>query len=327
MFKKGLHVLMLCITFVESRTIKTKILTNENGTKEMVVDNGGDVPRGEIDFLIRDLNHMNISVTVRPPDEEREQLKESILMKHWNTLTEFAPTTTTEPPPDRAKKNGRRIWSNETDDDDDEEEEEEEATEAPEEKDEDVGLEESNGFVGGIQFVFQCAKEHSLQNGLLRCIATRIRSLIYPLWRKFDDGVDYYLNAFETCPTNGTDVAANTERAFYHRQRRFLYHVVLPLLVVVLIKYLIALPFLLFGVFAAKSLLLGLFSAGTASLHSLAKKYEYLYPRFPMKRYRQVQGVDGLPAATTGPNAYWPQMPWSVPEDGRGLGAYESYNM
>lgn len=351
MFRKGLHVLMLCITFVESRTIKTKILTNENGTKEMLVDNnGGNVPRGEIDFLIKDLNHMNISVTVKPEEEEREELKESILMKHWNSLTEvgwndahfrrpirkmyvnntrilqFAPATTTEPAVDRGKKNGRRIWSNETDEE--EEEEEEEATEEPEEKEDEAERpEEPNGLVRGVQYVLQCTTEYSLQNGLLRCIADRIRSLVYPLWRKFDEGVDYYLSALETCPSNGTDVTENPARAFYHRQRRFIYHVVLPLLVVVLIKYLIALPFLLFGVFAAKSLLLGLFSAGTASLHSIAKKYEYLYPRIPMKRYRHVQGVEGLPAAATGPNGYWPQVPWVVPEDSRGLAAYENFNM
>lgn len=202
---------ILVVTFlsaaVESRTIKSKIFTNENGTKELVLDKNSDLPQSEIDFLLKDLNNINIKpeksvdkVLVNVAKKKNEtkkiqKLDENILMKHWNTLTEvgwnddafrrpvktmyinntrilkFGPmmeTTTTKEPVEEPIE-GRKLDLDE------------EIGEETNETETEINLEEppkSRSIWDIFSHLYQCVEHYTVQDGLFNCLSVRVGGLL-----------------------------------------------------------------------------------------------------------------------------------------------------
>lgn len=357
---------------VESRTIRTRIFTNENGTKELMLDKNSDLPQSEIDFLIKDLNNINIkpeksvvkedkvlvSVAKKKNETKKVQkLDENILMKHWNTLTEVGwrddafrrpvkkmyinntrilkfgsmGETTTEKAEesDKVEKvndeamREEPIEGRKLDLDDEIGENNETKTNLTE-----VNLEKlpkSRSIWDIFSHLYQCVEHYTIQDGLFNCLSIRVSGLLGSSEPKSNDEEDEDKDEDEdeeifedSSNSTETEGRYNTRKSIYG-SKRFIYHVLLPLLVTIVIKYLLALPFIVLGILTTKTFWLSLLSAGAVTFGDMMKKRDFniVYGRSPVsKKFGQVQGsgVVEVNSVPPGSNLYWSQLPvpWSV---------------
>lgn len=328
--------LILFITNIcsDSKTIRTKIYINENGTRELVFGNNSDIQQPEINSLLNILNSLNVPTKQLQQIESRvnnddkiellntkeaikkqdENVGENILMKHWNTLTEVGWKNFRQPVK-TMYVNNTRILKWEPDINDNLEEhtsinELEPDIKAPEETEE-LGFDLCKA-VGDL-----CESERFQENrqAWLDCLALKNETILRLIQQRLDEVDQAYPCSFqiqENSLQNGNsldtaeETTANTNdgleddnlssRALFH-PKILLHKILLPLLVLIVIKYLVTLPFVAVTVFTLNAIWFGLLSLG-AVLFSKSNSPERVYHRAPWRRlgHEEIYG-DGTPAS------------------------------
>ena len=303
----------LIITFVchvESKTLKSKIYTKENGNKELYIGNDGDVDERDIDDVLKLLKELNVTgtnveihsgtfysnKTESDDDDDGDKVSksnENIFMKHWNTLTEVGWKNFKEPGKNMDLNNARPLTiSDNYQIDDDGDHDDKTRTKSGATSERKSRIDNQSIDIDLCREINNYCRDYKINN-ITECLSKKNKTIFNLLDTEMKNGK----NVPRECLSMVKKTMEKPRTVFkssrtFLRPRIFLHKILLPLLVVIVIKYLITLPFVAVSVFTLNAMWFGFLSWAAAifpkvnlSERKIQKKRRKIQePIFPNKK-------------------------------------------
>ncbi|KAK6618821.1 hypothetical protein RUM43_013212 [Polyplax serrata] len=280
--KRTILLFVICVVSSRGKTIRSQIRTNEDGTKQLIFDESVD--QKDIDLMTDDLKLASVaddnriddaavSREEKPIEEKSTGKKENILMKHWNSLTEVGWKQFGE---SAVNGDGADI------------------------KESKFRYQVRNTGEGVKEAKPSHAESHEDKPQVDEPSSTDLHEFIQP------DTSDQKHSTTESTqialsspdlPKGKNETVEGQRRTFrrssrtFLRPRRLLHKILLPLLVLIVIKYLVTLPFVAVSAFTLNSMWLGLLSLA-AVFFSKFKSQDKIYHKYPARRINHIHGTE-----------------------------------